>query len=63
MPFRPRLGRWWQFSKDYRKVPIVLIDGEQFNDSSAIIDEIELVAAAAADDSRFFPALAPIEYR
>jgi microsomal prostaglandin-E synthase 2 len=43
----PLLKSEIKFSKDYRKVPIVLIDGEQFNDSSAIIDEIERRIAAA----------------
>eukprot|EP00793_Prasinoderma_coloniale_P005468 PRCOL_00004876-RA len=36
-----------KFSPDYRKVPIVMVNGEQLNDSSHIIDAIEAKIAQA----------------
>ena len=44
MEVNPLTKREIGFSKDYKKVPVVVIDGVQVNDSTAIIDAIEAKA-------------------
>lgn len=39
------------WSKDYRKVPIAIVNGQQVNDSSAIIDHIDALLAQAKGGS------------